>query len=188
MSKVRIGTLAVALAAAGGLILSLGPTAIGQVAEGDVKKIADLIKKGDMPGAKKAAEAFAKSNEMLDIMNAFLEPKKKGFTVVGTTQGIEQVLLKIGRDAPSAANMTKMADSYTDMGYTIAALGLVTEAKVPEKDVGKMTRKSWLEAAAMTVEAGVKLAAAAKNKSPADLKTHAAKVNTGCANCHTIHR
>jgi len=63
---------------AAGLILALGSSAVGQGGEGDVKKIAELVKKGDYGRRqKKAAEAYAKGNEIEDIMNLFQNPPTK---------------------------------------------------------------------------------------------------------------
>ena len=188
MKKVRIGTLAVGLLAAAGLMLALGSSAVGQGGDGDVKKIAELVKKGDMAGAKKAAEAYAKTNEIEDIMNLFKPANKKGIGVTGSTKGIEQELIQLGRDGVTAAKMLKMADSYTEMGYHIAALGLIAEHKAPTKDAGKMTKKAWIESTTSMVETGVKFADAAKSKSAADVKSQAVKVNNSCNSCHTIFR
>jgi hypothetical protein len=188
MLKVRIGTMVFGFAAAAGLMLALGTSVIGQGGEGDVKKIAALIKKGDMVGAKKAAAAAHKGIEIEDVMNLFKPAKKKGIGVTGSDLGIENMLLKIGRDAPTAANAMKMAEAYEEMGYNIAAIGLITEHKAPEKNVGKMTKQAWLQSTTDMVETGVKLAEAAKAKNPADLKAQATKVNNNCSSCHTIFR
>src|SRR5437762_4237273 len=188
MLRVVIGTMVIGVAAAAGLVLALGTSAIGQGGEGDVKKIAALIKKGDMVGAKKAAAVVDKKLEIEDVMNLFKPAKKKGIGVTGSDLGIENMLLKIGREAPTAAVMAKMAEAYEEMGYNVAAVGLITEHRAPEKDMGKMTKKAWLESTTGMVETGVKLAEAAKSKSAADLKTQATKVNNNCSNCHTIFR
>jgi hypothetical protein len=188
MLKVRNGSVALGFAAAAGLMLAMGSSVVGQGGSADFKNIAELIKKGDVAGAKKAAAAYAAKIEIEEVMDLFKPAKKKGIGVTGTDQGIEQVLNKIGRDAPTAATMTKMADSYTEMGYNIAAMALITETKIPAKDVGKMTKKAWLDATKGMFDDGIKLAEAAKSKSAADVKTQASKVNNNCNNCHTIFR
>jgi cytochrome c556 len=180
--------MVVGFVVAAGLMLALGASAIGQGGEGDVKKIAALIKKGDMVGAKKAAEAAAKGIEIEDVMNLFKPAKKKGIGVTGSEQGIEQALIALGREAPTPAKMAKMAEAYEEMGYNFVAIGIITEHKFSGKDSGKMTKKAWLESTTGMVETGVKLAEAAKSKSAADVKTQAAKVNNNCNNCHTTFR
>ncbi len=188
MLKVRIGMVAAGIVAAVALVLVVGSAMAGGDAA-EIKKIADLVKKGDMPGAKKLAAAYAKAHSDVDeLMTAFKTAKKGGIGVAGTDQGIENVLTKIGRDAPTAANLTKMSDAYAEMGYNIAAVGLITEALAPEKNAGKKTREAWMEWSKGTVDAGLKLVDAAKSKSAADVKTHASKINTSCNSCHTTFR
>ena len=188
MLKARIGALSIALVAAAGLVY-LVDTAAAQGDAAGVKKIADLVKKGDMAGAKKAAAAYAKDHSDLEeAMELFKPAKKKGLGVTGTDQGIEQTLNKIGRDAPTAVNMGKMSDAYAEMGYNVAAIGLITEALAPEKDSGKKTRKAWVEWSGGLVEAGLKLAEASKSKTAADVKTYASKVNANCNSCHSTFK
>lgn len=190
MLKSKFGILAVAVVAAAGLMLSIGTHAYGEPSAADIKKIAEMIKKGDMAGAKKAAAAYAKkNNDVDDLMTAFKPAKKKGLGVADSDgQGIEQMLTKIGRDAPTAATAGKMAKGFEDMGYDIAAIGLITEALAPEKDSGKKTRKAWVEWAGGMTEAGIKLAEAGKAKGTADIKTQASKVNNNCNSCHSAFR
>lgn len=155
----------------------------------EIRKISELVKKGDMAGAKKLADAYAKKHTDLDeMMHAFKPAKKGGIGVEPTGDGIEQVLIKIGRDAPTAANVAKGAAGYEQAGYDLAALALITEAFAPAKDSGKKTRKDWVEWSKQMGEQGLKLAAAGKAKSAADLKTAASKANGTCNNCHSIWR
>jgi hypothetical protein len=190
MLKLRLGTLSVGLLAAAGLLLALGSSAVGQGGDNDVKKIADLIKKGDMAGAKKAAQEYAKKKEIDEVMYLFKPVKKyNGLGVTGSDQGIEQVLIKLNNAAPTAAIMAKMADSYAEMGYNIAAVGLITEFHAPTQNMGgKKTKEEWTKWTTGSVEAALKLAEAAKAKNVADVKTQASKVNNNCNSCHTIFR
>ena len=187
MLKARIGMVAAGVVAAVGLVFVVSSAMASE--NDEIKKIADLVKKGDMPGAKKLAVAYAKAHSDVDeLMTAFKPAKKGGIGVTGSEKGIENVLTQVGRDAPTAANLTKMSDAYAEMGYNIAAVGLITEALAPEKNSGKKTRDSWIEWSKGTIDAGLKLADAAKSKSSADVKTHASKVNTSCNSCHTTFR
>ena len=180
--------VAASVLAAAGLILVIGTTAVGQDADG-IRKIASLVKAGDMVIAKKEAAAYAKKhNDPEDLMTAFKDAKKKGLGVAGGDIGIEKTLNKVGRDAPTAANMAKMAAGYEQMGYDIAAVGLITEALAPAGNMVKKTRKDWLAWATGSVEAGLKVAEAAKKSSAADIKSAAAKVNSNCNSCHTTFR
>jgi len=189
MLKSKFGIVSLSLVAAAGLILAFGSAAMGDPDSGSIKKIAEMIKKGDTAGAKKAAAAYAaKTSDVEDLMTAFKSAKKKGLGVTGTDNGIEQLLVKIGRDAPTAATVEKLAKAYEEMGYDIAAVGMITEALEPTKDNGKKTKKAWVEASAGMIEAGIKIAEAGKAKSAADIKTQASKINNNCGACHNIFR
>jgi hypothetical protein len=183
MKKTRLwlGTGAVALLA--GVAVIIGQA---QAVEKDqIKKIAEMIKKGDTAGAKKAAEAYAKKNTDVDELMTAFKPAKKGGMM---EPGIEQTLIKVGRDAPTATAIAKSAGDFTDMGYYTAAVGMVTEAAAPAKDMGKKSRKDWIEWAKTTQEGGLKLAEAGKAKSAAGVKDAASKINNACNSCHTVFR
>jgi len=54
--------------------------------------------------------------------------------VAGSTKGIEQELIQLGRDGVTAAKMLKMADSLYGNGLTRSpAVGLITEHKAPHQ-------------------------------------------------------
>jgi hypothetical protein len=186
MLRIRTAAVALTFATTAGLMLSFSASAVGQGGDDGFKKIVVLVKKGDMAGAKKAAATYAEKLETDEVMHLFKPAKKQGLGVAGVNEGIEQMLIKLGREAP--ADMAKMADAYTEMGYNIVALGVITETKAPATNVGNQTKKAWLEATSGLVEAGKKLAEAAAKKNAADVKTYAAKVNTNCNNCHTLFR
>jgi cytochrome c551/c552 len=188
MLKTNVSKLALSLFAMAGLAVLVG-TALGNPDASAIKKIAELVKKGDLPAAKKMAAEYAKKHaDLEDLMHGFKPAKKGGIGVTGSDQGIEQTLNKIGRDAPTAAAMTKMAKSWEEMGYDIAALGLITAEFAPEKDSGKKTRKAWVEWSEGMVDSGKALSAAAKSAAPADVKTQASKVNNSCNSCHSLFR
>jgi cytochrome c556 len=171
----------------------LGQAMAGGPEEG-VKKIIDLIKKGDNAGAKKAAQAYAKDQAkndaaMEELMHLMKPAAKKGLTVLGNKDGIEQTLIKVGRDAPTAAGMVKNAEVYAEMGHIVTAIALVTEASAKsQKFGGKKTEKDWNDWAKAMHDSGIKLAEAGKSKSSADVKTAATKINAACNSCHTAFR
>jgi hypothetical protein len=175
--------------AAAGLMLAAGSAALGDSDNASIRKIADMIKKGDMAGAKKAAADYAKKNPDVDfLMHAFKPTKKKGIGFEGGDTGIEQKLVQVGRDAPTASSVDKSAAAYEQMGYDVAAVALITELLPPEKDSGKKTRKAWVEWSQGMAESGMKMAEAGKAKSPADIKTAATKINQNCNSCHSTFR
>ena len=165
--------------------------AVAGGAKGDgVKKIVELIKKGDNAGAKKAAQEYAKANTDLDDLMHLMKPAAKGgIEVLGNKTGIEQTLIKVARDVPSAADMTKNAAVYAEMGHYATAIALVTEASAKsQKFGGKKTEKEWNELSKAMHEGGIKLGEAGKAKSGADVKTAASKINGSCNSCHTTFR
>lgn len=167
-----------ACVAVAGLLFAFASAALGDPDMGEIKRIAALLKKGDKDGAKKAATTYAKNHaEIEDLMIAF--SNKKGLGV--------GALNKKGFGAGPIGNAA--AQEYEDLGYNIAAVGLITEALAPEKNLDmKRTRKAWLDWASGMTDAGTKLAAAAKAKNPADLQKHAGGVNANCNSCHTVFR
>ena len=196
MSRARMGIAgSLAAAAVGALWLS------GTISAGDNKairegtdKVAAALQKGDKDGAKKQADTLAKKvDDFGEVMDLF-KPRKKGGYGVGempgaiTPDGIEQMLLKIGRDAPAAGTLAKNAAAFEQMGYRIAAIGLVAHAKAPTANQGKKTVKDWNSWSDDTVTGGLALAAAAKAKGAQDVKTAASKLNNACNSCHTIFR
>src|SRR5947209_17361236 len=102
MNKTRFWMATGGLALLAGVVVVIGQA---QAVEKDqVKKIAEMIKKGDTAGAKKAAEAYAKKNTDVDELMTAFKPAKKGGMM---DPGIEQQLIKVGRDAPTSTALGK---------------------------------------------------------------------------------
>jgi hypothetical protein len=159
-----------------------------------VLKIAAALEKGDKASAPKLAAAIAKKvEEAGDVMDLMAVRKKDGKGGLGVgnkpgaivPDGIEQMLISLGRDGRSSAKAEKEAEALEQMAYRIAAVMEVALQKTPDKAVGAKTPKLWRESATMARNAALELAAAARQKSGAALRTAAAKVNTGCNNCHS---
>ncbi|MCI0684408.1 MAG: hypothetical protein L0Y71_20040 [Gemmataceae bacterium] len=179
-----------------GIMLLAGQSGAGDNKElqDTIDKVAAALQKGDMAGAKKQAEAVSKKiEELYEAMDLF-KPRKKGGYGVGdkpgaiNPDGIEQMLIKIGRDAPAKGTLNKDSAAYEKLGYRTAALGLIALARTPPTDMGKKTRKDWMAWSDDMVKIGLQFAAAAKAKGPADVKTAAAKLNNACNSCHTVFR
>ena len=196
MSKARILIAGALVAALSGAMLLSNPSGAGEnkALRDSIDKIADALKKGDKEGAKKQAEALSKKLEdVYEAMDLFKPRKKNGFGVgekpgAVMPDGIEQMLLKIGRDAPAAATLKKDGEAFEQLGYRTAAIGLIAHAKTPAKDKGKQLRKDWIEWTNEMVDNGIALAAAAKAKGPQDVKGAAVKLNNSCSSCHTMFR
>lgn len=160
-----------------------------------VDKIAAALQKGDKEGAKKLAEALAKKTEdIAEVMDLFKPRKKHGFGVGEPGSKIEpdhmdQMYVKLsGPNPPAAATLTKNAAALEQMAYRTAAIGLISIAKAPEKNSGKKTRKDWITWSTDMNDGALALAAAAKAKNVADIKSAASKTYGACANCHGVFR
>ena len=188
------GFIIVAIAVAIGLYLApTGRAGDAKVYAAEVNKIADMLEKKDTAGAEKAAQALAKKVEdIVEVMDLF-KPRSKGGIGVGAKagavvpDGIEQFLLKIGRDTPTAKEMKDTA-ALTRMAYVSGAIAEVAHAKVPDKDLGKKTRKAWMGYSKEFRESWSDMVTAAKGKSAAQVKTAAVKMNNSCANCHGVFK
>jgi hypothetical protein len=195
----RGGMVALAALGCGWLMLSARADDDDKAIHDGVLKIAAALEKGEKGAAPKLAEGIAKKAEEPGDFMELLSPRKKkkegqGYTGgfgVGikpgaiTPDGIEQMLISLGRDGRSQAKAEKEAEALEKMAYRIAAVMEVALQKVPQKAVGPKTPKLWITSATTARDAAYELAAAARQKSGAALKAAASKVNTGCNNCHS---
>jgi hypothetical protein len=191
----HVGAVGLAVLGCGWLMLnSRGQAGEEKEIAAAVDKIARAFEKGDKATASKEAAALAKKiDEMGDVMDFFKPRKKKGFGVgskAGTISpdGIEQMLISLGRDGRTPAKAEKEASALKQMAYRAAAIMEVALHKAPEKDMGTKTIKLWNTSAKAAQEGALELARAAEQKSGAALKTAASHANTGCNNCHSEFR
>ena len=75
-------------------------------------------------------------------MDLFKKRDKGGLGVgskpgVVTPDGMESKLMTLGHDAPSTTTLKKEADALEEMGYTVAAIGMITKIKPAPKAKGK---------------------------------------------------
>jgi hypothetical protein len=172
------------------LLLSEPGTAGGKDLKDSVLKIAAAVKKGDTSDADKQAAALAKKVEDLaDAMDLFKKRDKGGIGVgskagVAVPDGIESKVQNLSKEAPSATTLKKEGEALEEMGYAIAALGMVAKGKPAPKTKGK----DWSGWCDDIIDGGKKLSAAAKSQNAADLKTIAGKINNACNACHSAYR
>jgi hypothetical protein len=195
MKRHRMGIIGLAVTALAAFCVAQG-TGAGENKEvvSAIDKIAAAHKKGDKAAAEKEGQAVGKKLQELYEAMDLMKPRKKDGVGVGakpgaiTPDGIEQMLLKIGRDAPSPAFMNKSSDALEEMAYRIAGIAEVALAKSPAKDKGKQLVKDWVEWSKDMRDSALELAAASKAKSGANVKTAASKLNNSCNSCHSIFR
>lgn len=148
------------------LSIAIASQAIGQPKTDGFRKIATLIQKGDKDGSRKAAEAYAKANPDVDLIMATLKP-----------EGKKLLAMVKGKAFPAAA--------VEQMGYDIAAVGLITEFQAP---MNPKIRNGWISIATDMTDAGIKLAAAVNSKNEKGIQAEVAKINTSCNSCHSKYR
>ena len=192
-TRTRVGAVVGAVTVLGLLlVLAQGGSAGDEKAlAGKILKIADQYEKGDATGAKKAAEALAKTTELEDVMHLFKPRKKKGLGVgrvpgAVTPDGIEQKLIALGRDAPSAATLDKEASGLVEAAYVTAVIADYAAVKPNEKGAKKISE--WKKYTTEMREGALGFAAAAKSKSSNAVKDAAAKLNASCNSCHSAFR
>lgn len=157
-------------------------------------KIANLLEKNDVAGAKKEAEAFAKSKDfdLSDAMVVF-KLRAKGGVGVGSKPG------EINPDGIEAFSMNlekaqqKTVDSYpAEMARMALVTAAVAEMIVNQCPVKKKMKdkdpKEWKQWSEDMHAAALELAAAAKNKKLNDIKAAAKKLNNSCVSCHSPFR
>lgn len=195
MRRHRMGMIGLALAGLAAFCVAQGSGA-GENNEvaGLVDKIAAAHKKADKAAAAKEGQAVGKKLEELYEAMDLMKPRAKGGFGVGAKKGaivpdgIEQMLLKVARDAPTPGFMNKSSDALEEMAYRIAGIAEVSLAKAPTKDQGKKLVKDWVEWSKDMRDSALELAAASKAKSGANVKTAASKLNNACNSCHTVFR
>src|SRR5262249_7522048 len=158
-----------------------------------INKIADLLEKGNVDAAKKAAKEVADKNDVETFMDGFKPRNKKGIGVghkpnVVVPDGIEKKIDAIVRDGITPAVLQKEAEGLTRAAYVTAAIGYIANAKAPEQDMGKKKKADWLEWSMGMVKAAGERGAAAKANSAADVKKAAAKIKQNCDSCHTVFK
>jgi hypothetical protein len=200
-----IGHARVLVAGASLLALALGILAAGSGSAADdntekaaraaLRKVADLVEKGEMAGAKAAAKDIAKKYELEEVMHAFQLRTKKGEGIGDKPgefrpDGIEAALVNWARKPPTQKELEKKGDAIARAAYISAATAEVAKFKVPDKDPkdAKKNPKDWEAWSKDMTDASLELAKAAKAKDPKALKEAASKLNTTCNNCHGVFR
>jgi hypothetical protein len=189
MKKVRVCVAVLALAAVFGLVYSAGVSIAGgdKGPKTDVEPIVAAIKKGDMSTAKTLAAKVAKKYDTVeDVMDLFKTKKKGGWSPwPKETDGIELKIREIARDGlKSITDAPKVEES----AQIALAIGLIAEAKAPEKDTAKKSRKEWMQHVQDMQAGSQALAKAAQAKGAADIKKAATQLNNSCNACHSTFR
>jgi hypothetical protein len=156
-------------------------------------KMADAIEQSNQAEAKKQADAL-KKYELLPIMKQ-LKLRANGGIGIGpqpgsiSPDGIEAKLIGMARKPLPAAQLMKEGDDLAKAAYIMAAIAEIAKDRCPVKQkVGDKDPKDWVKWSEDMHKLSKDVAAAAKAKDPAKLKTVAANLNSNCNSCHTVFR
>ncbi len=198
MAKVFASIFVVLLATS----VSLLAASLSAQGEGDLRKtvreIAEHFSKAEKnkSNTKAATELAAKTGKSIDKTSelmAMFRPRDDGGVGVGAVagknpakDGIEAMIRDLSTNVPFA--VLKDIAAIEEMGYTIAAMGAIVDAKGPPKTADAKAAKLWHEYAHDTHLNGLAFARAAADKKPATIKMAALKVRTSCGGCHAFFK
>ena len=160
-----------------------------------VRKIGSAIEKKDAAEAKKQAAALAKKTDtdMESVMHLF-SPRLKGGLGVGPKadevkpDGIEKKLQEMVKKPLAQDQLEGEAAALQQMGVDMAAICEVVTVLVPDKGDAAKKKKEWVAMTAELREAGLQLAAAAKDKKADPLHQAVRKAHASCEKCHEVFR
>ena len=160
----------------------------------NAKNIADLIKRGHTPAARKLAQAVAlKLEEFYDVAELYRPRNKTGLGWGPMPQanvqqdGLERMLMIFARGVPPAALNTP--GNNEEAALWIAAIAELTIAMAPKKDMPRgQTRAAWLLWSDQLVGASLGFRQASADNNPKAMQQAAAKILTACNSCHNVFR
>ncbi len=155
---------------------------------------AEAAKKKNFDNAKAQAETIAKFKNMKPEGDVKMDdvPLDKAIPIKSLMDQVNTAnkeMIKYNRLTPAAFNAKGKAEEIALAAHKMAALTVAITAHVPEKDQdAKKTRKVWLESSEEVRQATLEMAAAAKVKKQADVKTAFRKMDAACTRCHDVYR
>jgi hypothetical protein len=160
----------------------------------NAKNIADLLKMGKTPMARKLAANVTKEIEDFADLMALYRPRNKGGLGWGPNgpmkpaqDGIENMLTVVGRGKP--ANPLKDAANHEEAAYWLMAMAELTIAKAPKKDGGaKASKKAWLIHASDLRDAAAAMQKGAAGYDAVHFRQAATWASTACNKCHVIFK
>lgn len=198
MTIMRATILVVTLAITTGLLVDAGPPQ----PDGDLKKTVATIAghlrkadkdKGELKTGKELAAKIGKNIEETAELMAMFKLRAKGGLGVGkegavseVRDGIEPLVREMARAVPVA--VLKDPAALEEMGYMIAAMGAIVEAKGPPKNADAKGKKLWQEYAHETHVQGLEFAKIVATKDAKKIKLAAYKVNNACGGCHAFFK
>ena len=161
----------------------------------DVVKMADMIARKDLAGAKKHANTLPADLDPEEVMSVFSlrTGKGKGGLGIGpkpgaiTPDGIEKKLQDLAQGKPlTKAAMVRQAKALERAGYIAAAVALAVQDRPPVR--GKKDRKDWQTWAGEMHQAAREFATAATTNDPKQVTRAAVKLNDSCIRCHKVFK
>ncbi len=184
------------LLATGVWFVGFGQAASEKELRDSIRKLAQSIEKKDADGAKKQATALGKSiDDMEDLMNMLSGRNgDKGGLGVGpkpgaiTPDGIEDKIEHLAKKPLAEKQLSTEADALVQMGYDVAAVMAVAQAKGWQKEEGAKKKTTWEKFSKASETAALAFADAAKKKNPAEVQAAAKKLDNSCSTCHDIFK
>jgi cytochrome c556 len=182
------------LAGVGLLILGVGGWAADEKeVAAAVQKVADLVAKKDLDGAKKQAADIAKKVEDIEPVMDLMKPREDGGLGVTKgadpkTDGIEKKMLAMDKTPLSDKDLKAQSADLVKMANTMAAISLIAQAKPNMDKGGGKDPKKWIGWAEDMTKGAQDVAAAADAKDPAAFKKAVSKLNSVCNSCHSVYK
>jgi len=190
MRRVKFTWLATVSLLAGALAINDGQASVDDATNAAINGVADLLAKGDVAGAKKAA-AEVKS-DIETVMAGFKLRSKKGIGVgeKGAIQpdGVELKINAIARDGVTTATLKKEGAAIARAGYVTAAIGQIAHAQTPKMDEGKKKKADWIEWSDGLISSAQEFSKIAAAGDAAGLKKSANKIKQACDSCHMVFK
>jgi cytochrome c556 len=158
-----------------------------------VVKIAKALEDQKKDDAVKQAGELAKTIEDVEPAMDVMKPRQDGGLGFGAKpgkdpkeDGIEPKVQALAKDELSKEDLAAQAADIAKMGYTIAAVGHVAQAKGMPKDAKKGKPEDWKKWSETLSKEALELAdvAKAKGTTPAQLHAAAKKLDATCNKCH----
>lgn len=149
--------------------------------------------KKDAKAAKELATKVGKKIEETTELMAMFKLRDKGGLGVGkpdtvskTRDGIDALIREMARNVPPV--VLKDISALEEMGYLIAAMGAIVDAKGPPGGGDAKAKKLWHEYSHDAHVQGIAFAKAVATKDPVKIKMAAIKVNNACGGCHAFFK
>ena len=182
-------------------VLAVGIQWVPQAQAQDKKEIAKKIQATVIAAGESLASGDASKVKELEkfdldpIMHSF-KPRARGGIGFGpmvgfvppNEDGLESKLISLAKKPLSPADATRLESAISVAAHQILAIAMVSDSKWPENKDKSKSKEKWAEFNTIMKDSAKDLAAAAKSKNSAKIKSSASSLNRSCNECHTAFR